>query len=263
VLARDGRQRQERPGRHLHVFMYVLGSFAITLPFASFARGATTGASATPDMARLPGRRLVLAAETNARGRFDEGTLKSLTGEDVITARALYGPQFEFRSTAKLLFLFNDKPRVTDTSHAFWRRALLVPFQRQFSGAERDDTLRDQLRAEASGILNWAIQGCLEWQRVGLQPPPLVQSAVDAWRGESDIVAEFVSEGCDPAPGVWVHARDLYTGFLAWCALEQIPERDRPGRKAFTRRFSEFLSPAPRNSGKGFIGLTPKREVMK
>jgi putative DNA primase/helicase len=243
------------------VLLHLLGSYAITLPFASFTRGSADAGAATPDIARLPGRRLVLASETRITGKFDEGKLKSLTGEDVLTARPLYGHLFEFRSVAKLLFLFNDRPRVTDTSHAFWRRALLVPFQRQFSGADRDDHLRDKLRAEAPGILNWAIEGCLEWQRDGLNPPAAVRSAVDAWRDESDVVAEFIGDGCDAAPGAWVHSREMFAGFTRWCDLEQIPDRDRPGRKAFSARFGTFAVVSRHGNGNGFLGLKPKSGV--
>lgn len=242
-------------------FAHVLGSYAITLPFASFTHARTNGASATPDLARLPGRRLAMASETRMTAKFDEAILKSMTGEDAIAARPMYGHLFEFRPVAKLLFLFNDRPRVTDLSHAFWRRVLLVPFRRQFSEAERDGSLREKLKAEAPGILQWGLTGCREWQRLGLNPPASVRSAIDDWRAESDLVAEFIASGCEPMAGLWVHSRDMFAAFQAWCQLEHIDERERVGRKAFTGRFSSMAEVRRRGNGNGFVGHKPRPEV--
>jgi putative DNA primase/helicase len=241
----------------------LLGEYGLTLPFASFTSAASNGASATPDLARLPSRRLAVASETRSTSKFDAARLKALTGEDMIAARPLYGSLFEFRPVAKLLFLFNDRPRVTDLSHAFWRRALLVPFSRQFSERDRDPHLRETLRAEASGILNWAIEGCREWQRIGLQPPAAVRSAVESWREESDLVAEFLGTGCHRAPGTWVHARDLFAAFQRWCDLEGVSPRDRIGRNAFTGRLGKLAESSRRSNGTGFIDVRPRAEVSQ
>jgi putative DNA primase/helicase len=241
----------------------ILGTYAITLPFATFTKASADGASATPDLARLPGRRLAKASEVRLTSRFDESRLKSLTGEDVISARPLYGQPFEFQPVAKLLFLFNDRPRVTDLSHAFWRRALLVPFRRQFTEAERDGQLKDKLLAEAAGILRWMVKGCLEWQRLGLCPPAAVRSAVDEWRAESDLIAEFIGTACEPVPGVWVHTRDMYTAFQGWCQAERIDDRERVGRRAFTVRLGALAEVRRRGNGNGFVGLKPMFQVAQ
>jgi putative DNA primase/helicase len=246
-----------------NVLLALLGTYGITLPFASFTRAAANGSSATPDLAAIPGRRLIVASEAKPTSRFDDARLKALTGEDVIAARPMYGDLFEFQPVAKLLFLFNEAPRVTDLSHGFWRRALLVPFRRQFSESEQDRHLAEKLRQELPGILNWAIAGCLEWQRTGLQPPAAVKGAVDEWREECDLVAEFIGAGCEPAPGEWIAASSFYAAFLGWCAREHVDERDRPARKAFSRRVGSLVERRQRNVGLGFVGLRPRVEVMK
>ncbi len=241
------------------LLMHVLGEYALTLPFASFTGSSDRGA--TPDLVRLPGRRLVVASESNLTGRFDEGRLKVLTGEDQIAARPLYGSMFEFRSAAKLMFLFNDRPRVTDSSHAFWRRVLLVPFERQFGPDERDPQLKATLTAEAPGILNWMIQGALLWQRDGLCPPPCVLSAVASWRADEDALAEFVQQGCDRVAGHRVLLRDLYAAYLRWCTAERVAEAERIPRKAFTRRVQDFAPKARGKQGDFLVGLLPKAEL--
>lgn len=241
----------------------LLGDYALTLPFSTFTAAAQHGSSATPDVAALPGRRCVTASETRVSAKLDEARIKALTGEDRVAARHLYGPLFEFKSDAKLLFLVNERPRVVDNSHGLWRRALLVPFERRFAAHEQDRELTAKLRDEHAGILNWLIEGCRAWQASGLQPPDIVRNAVDEWRAESDILAEFLANACEPSSGLWLHARELYAAFLDWCDRERVGRRERPGRKAFTSRLRDVLESSRRADGIGFIGMRPKREVSK
>ncbi len=242
----------------VYLLLLVLGEYGLTLPFTSFTGSTERGA--TPDLVRLVGRRAAGASESTATGKFDEGRLKLLSGEDTIAARPLYGEMFEFRSTAKLMFVFNDRPRVTDSSHAFWRRVLLVPFDRQFGPDERDPHLKATLTMEAPGILNWMIEGALMWQRDGLSPPPCVLSAVDSWRADEDQIAEFVQAGCDRVHGHRITIKDLYAAYLRWCSSERIPEQERTPRKSFTRRIQEFGTKVRGERGDLIVGLLPKAE---
>lgn len=239
------------------VLLTLLGEYSLTLPFSSFVGDGQQGANATPDLAAMPGKRLVLASEARPRARFDDARVKSLTGQDVISARPLYGRPFEFTPVCKLLFLFNDKPSVSDTTSAFWRRCLLVPFNRKFREDEQDPNLIEKLQAESSGILNWIIEGAIEWQSRGLNPPGQIRSAVDEWRGESDVVAEFVSAGTAPAPGHWTPAREMFEAFQLWCEREHLDRRERLGRKAFTARLRGLIESARRSDGQGFVNVKP------
>jgi putative DNA primase/helicase len=239
------------------VVMHILDEYALTLPFASFVGDGPQGSSATPDLAAMPGRRLVLASEARPRAKFDDARVKTLTGQDQVSARPLYGRPFTFTPVAKLLFVFNERPAVSDTTSAFWRRCLLVPFNRQFRDDEQDPNLLEKLLLESPGILNWTIQGALEWQREGLNPPASVRSAVDEWRAESDVVAEFVTTGCESLNGHWTPAREMYAAFETWCERERMDRRDRLGRKAFTGRLRGLARSARRADGMGFMDLKP------
>jgi putative DNA primase/helicase len=96
---------------------------------------------------------------------------KSLTGRDPITAGFLH-KEFFTEPVAKFWLATNAKPQVRYDSEGFWRRVHLIPFTQSFVGRE-DKTLKDRLRAEASGILNWLVRGCLAWQSEGLNPGPV------------------------------------------------------------------------------------------
>ncbi len=240
----------------------VFGAYAGVLPFASLLHG-RDGHAVPDDLASIVGTRMVVASEPRESGRLDEDRIKSFSGEDTLKARHLYGRWFEFTPTFKLWLQFNDRPRVTDSSHGLWRRILLIPFHRRFSDKERDNQLKAKLAAEAAGILNWAIRGCLMWQRDGLNPPDEVRAAVDEWRVEEDLIAEFVTFGCEPSPGTWCSTAELFVAFGRWCESQGVPPKDRVRRRTFTSRLSTMIKGARRREGNGFIGLRPTTEVTK
>ena len=168
------------------------------------------------DIARLAEARLVTASETDEGKKLAEGLIKNLTGGDTITARFLFQEYTEFRSKFKLILLTNPLPEISGMEAAIWDRLHLVHFPVSIPMEERDLGLRDRLLSELPGILNWALAGCLEWQRVGLQPPEAVTRAKEVFRQDVDKVGMWLAERCDPAPGNRVQSSDLYADFRQW-----------------------------------------------
>jgi putative DNA primase/helicase len=120
------------------------------------------------DLAKLAGARLVVAQEMQRGRRWDESKIKALTGGDKITARFMRQDYFDYEPRFKLLIAGNHKPRLGGVDEAMRRRLLLVPFVVQIPSAERDPHLARKLELEWPAILRWCIDGCLEWQRIGL-----------------------------------------------------------------------------------------------
>jgi len=149
------------------------------------------------DVARLRGVRAALMNETSQGARFDEAKLKDLTGGDTLTARFLHQEFFDFRPTHRIVIRGNHKPAINGTDEGIWRRLRLVPFTVTIPEDERDHQLLSKLEAELPGILNWALQGCREWQADGLKPPPIIADAVRAYREESDTLGRFITECCE------------------------------------------------------------------
>jgi putative DNA primase/helicase len=192
----------------------LLGSYAHNLPFSAFELSARSGIS--NDIASIVSKRFVTAVETNENLQFNEGRVKALTGGDQSTARFLYHEFFSFDPTAKFWLAFNHKPRVTDDSHGFWRRVRLVPFLARFDGADDDKSLGDKLRAEAAGILTWAVQGCRLWLTEGLGIPPAVREATALYRTENDSVAMFLDDCYDLGQGGVVTCAELARDYGTW-----------------------------------------------
>jgi putative DNA primase/helicase len=143
--------------------------------------------------------------------------IKQITGGDTITARYLYSEHFEFRPQFKLFLATNHKPRIRGTDVAIWRRIHLIPFTVTIPNEEQDKGLPMKLRAEAPGILRWALEGLAEWRRSGLSAPAQVTDATREYRTEQDVVQHFIDERCISDPGAATPASELYTAYKTWC----------------------------------------------
>jgi putative DNA primase/helicase len=166
--------------------------------------------------ARTYRTRLVTAMEA-AKGRaFNAALINQLTSNDRQIARRLYEMPFEFSPTHKLWVAANHKPPVREQTEGFWRRMRLVPFTFTVPKARRDKRLNRRLRAELPGILNWALDGCLAWQRHGLPEPKRVEQATKTYRQENDPLRDFVEEECRIGEGRWTPTNELYERFKLW-----------------------------------------------
>ena len=175
--------------------------------------------------ATLAGPRFVCTSEVDEEHRLNEQLIKDITGGDTLEGRRLYQEAFTFKPQFKPWMYGNHKPEIRGTDDAIWSRVRLVPFEVSFKGRE-DLNLANKLEAELSGILNWAIEGCLDWQRHGLQPPAKVQAATQAYREEMDVFGPFIRECCVIHPHAEVWANDLWNAYKAWCANAGVKEHN-------------------------------------
>jgi putative DNA primase/helicase len=214
----------------------VLGDYSANTPFSTFELGDRAGN--TNDLAALAGTRLVTAAETSEARRLNEARVKAVTGGDPVTARFLYTEYFTYVPTYKIWLSMNALPTVAGVDDGIWRRLRLIPFGVSFKGRE-DRTLEETLRAEVPGILAWAVDGCLDWQRRGdLLAPKAVTDATEAYRDESDIVGHFLGDATSKVgTDKGVKASDLYSAYTRWCLnMGEKPET----ATAFGRRLGDL-----------------------
>lgn len=199
----------------LNVLAKLLGPFAKQAQADSLMVRRSEGART--DIARLAGARLVITSEAESNHKLAEGLVKQITGGDTVTARHLYQEEFEFAPQFKLFLATNRPPNIEGTDEGIWRRIHLIPFEVTFPPDKRDKTLPDKLQAELRGVLAWAVRGCLEWQKDGLQPPESVLAATKEYRAESDVVAQFIDDCCSLDSEASIVAKDLYGSYQTWC----------------------------------------------
>ena len=191
----------------------LLGDYGRHVDPSTFMDG--RGRGVRSDLARLRGARFVVGAEIERGARFAEVLVKQMTGGDKIVAAELYRGEFEFRPTFKVWLAANALPEVLGTDHAVWRRIRRVPFH--VTVGRPDKTLPAKLREELPGILNWALAGCLAWQRDGLGVPESVRAATQEYRSSQDSVRLFLQEECRLDGEARVNPTALRGAYEAFC----------------------------------------------
>jgi putative DNA primase/helicase len=200
----------------LDVIRCILGDYASNIqPETLMVRN--TNSSANSDIARLKGARFVTSVEPNEGLRLNEGLLKQLTGDDMVTARKLYAEEFEFKPEFKLWMATNHKPVIRGTDTGIWRRIHLIPFTVNIPAEKVDRKLKDKLMQELDGIFLWCLEGFKKYNSEGLSKPSAVVKAVEQYRGEMDTISKFLDECTVSAPCRCVKAKDLYNVYSRWC----------------------------------------------
>lgn len=243
----------------LNTISGLLKDYAKSAPIETFIDSRTQ--SHPTDLACLQGARLVTAIETEDGKRWAESKLKVLTGGDKVSARFMRQDFFSFIPQFKLIVAGNHKPSLRTVDEAMRRRFNLIPFAVTIPAADRDPELPEKLRAEWPGILQWAIDGCLAWQRDGLNPPAVVRQATDDYFAAEDSLARWLDDSTDRRDGTWSSSSAL---FQSWCEWAEAS-----GEFAGTqKRFSENLAARGfqqhrRKTGAGFDGIILKSEAVK
>jgi putative DNA primase/helicase len=129
----------------------------------------------------------------------------------------------------------------------------LIPFTVTIPEGERDESLPEKLKAELPGILAWMIQGCLDWQKHGLAPPPAVTSATEAYLEAEDAIAAWIDECCERDPNAWEKTTALFVSWSTWA--EKTGEYIGSQRRFNERLESRGMITHRRDNIRGFVGL--------
>ena len=199
----------------VEVMEMVLGNYARRTPVETFLK--RREGTIPNDIARLRGARFAWAAENDRGVRLAESLIKEMTGGDRMVARFMRGEFFEFMPEFKIWLATNHKPTIRGDA-AIWRRLKLIPFEYTIpkEKQKRRHEVMAMFRDELPGILNWAVEGCLEWQRDGLGVPDEVVKATREYEVEQDTFSTFLEEKCVVAPSARVLSIALYREYRAW-----------------------------------------------
>ncbi|MCW6509799.1 DNA primase family protein [Lichenifustis flavocetrariae] len=208
-------------GVWVNTVSFVAGDYSDSIPIESFLDSgrARAGGQATPDIAGLPGVRMLTTSEPKKGAQLDEAFVKLFTGGDKLKARHLNKDYFEFFPQAKLTMQGNYRPKISGTDEGIWGRMILVPWPVFIPEGERNPQLVEELKREASGILNRLLDGLCAWLDRGLLIPAAVSAATEAYRSDSDPLGRFLEFCTRPEIGKRVQAADMHAVFVAWAKL--------------------------------------------
>ncbi|MGE3249886.1 MAG: phage/plasmid primase, P4 family [Hyphomonadaceae bacterium] len=224
----------------VNVLRRILGDYAKSASIETFLeKTGRSGSGATPDLARLSGDvRMVSTAEPPRGAKLSESLIKTITGKGELTARFLNREFFDYVPRWKLIIECNAKPTISGSDDGIWRRAVLVLWPRQLLPEEMDRDLEEKLMREASGILNWLIEGAISYLEGGLMIPDAVKAALEDYRSNASSFREWFFERCVLDEAAEVEVRVLIEDYKDWCARGGI---DHPlGERAFQTELSNM-----------------------
>ena len=242
----------------INVINQLLGTYGTTA--AAHTLVANGGSSIGDDLVDLEGARLISVSETEEGQALAEAKIKQMTGGDRLKGRHLYGRYSTFTILGKLWLATNSLPHINNSDHGIWRRIMAIPFNRTFSAEEQDKTLQSKLMAELPGVLNWAIQGCIEWQQQGLNPPSIVKEQVAEYRTSMDSISQFITDECEVGADCNYLASQFYSAYRNWClAVGKKPKNQTTFKRALEATNGVYQKRTSR--GNCWFGIQPCFDV--
>lgn len=240
----------------LNTLQAVLGDYAMTAPSETFME--TANERHPTDLAGLRAARLVCSIEVDRNRRWAEAKIKSLTGGDMVSARFMRQDFFQYQPQFKLCVAGNHMPEIRGVDEAMKRRLQLVPFTVTIPPDRRDVNLSSRLMAERNGILNWAIKGCLEWQKIGLKPPPSVVNATKLYFEGEDATGRWIEEECLVKANFTTTTVNLFKGWERWAKKsgEFVGSMKNFSSECEKRGYIRWIEPVTRR--RGFRGIKLK-----
>lgn len=205
-------------GTIMETYMRMLGGYGrAARPETIAMRQYVNSSGPTEDIAKLCGARAVNISEPDKQLVLSAATVKSLTGNDTMTARFLNENSFEFRPQFKLFINTNHLPKANDMTIFSSGRVKVLPFDRHFSSEEQDKTLKRRLCYELTGVLNWCVEGYRLMREEGFEAPDSVQEATAQYRRDSDKLARFVEDCLESDFLGEEPVQEVYSVYRRWC----------------------------------------------
>ena len=220
----------------LNIFEGLFGDFGTAAPAATFR---VRKNESTNDLHYLRGKRFVTTSETSETTAMDEELLKRITGRDSITSRDLYQSNTTWEPECAIWFATNFPPKLNSDDSAIWSRFKPIHFAVQFTGDPEIPNLGKKILAEeASGILNWILEGVRKYREFGLGEPAELTAAVAQQRLDADNVAQFLDAALEDGrlvegEGYTVRRAQLFELYELWCRQERMVPY---GQRRFTNR---------------------------
>lgn len=201
----------------------LFGDFAETATPATLNASSKT-ATLTNDLNDLKGKRFVSISELDEGEVLNESLVKRLTGGDTAKSRGLWQENSKWRVQFTMWLATNNLPRLNSDDNAIWRRVKPIGFS-QVAADNGGEILRlaEKIFAtEASGILNWVLDGVRMYQDEGLDDLAQITDAVEAYRKEVDVVEQFLTDAVENqlvivSKGSEIQSTRLYHIYTSWC----------------------------------------------
>jgi P4 family phage/plasmid primase-like protien len=168
-------------------------------------------------LSSLQGKTLAIASEQPAIYMKATYKLNSIISGEIITIEEKFKNAYQYRPFAKIAWAMNELPRVPDSLNGLFRRVKVIKFPK-LDEKDRDPQIKEAVKNEGAGILNWALEGLQRLQKRGhFEIPECVNKSTGHFQRHNDIPANFVEECCITGPDYKTQSTPLYNAYNIWC----------------------------------------------
>jgi len=211
-----------------HTLLKIFGNYVTSTRSETFMKARQhNSSSATPELVKLDGVRIVIGDENDRGDQLNATLLKRCTGGDLISGRQLYKSEITFKPKFIPLLLTNYFPYMDTEDMALFSRIICIPFDKTYKEnpdadnpfeGQIDTDLERKLEAEYPAILKWIVEGAKKYLADGkLNIPEFIQLAGKEYKNSKDILGSFIDECCTIDEVEKISSRDLYSAYAQWC----------------------------------------------
>lgn len=167
-------------------------------------------------LADLPGKTLVLSTEQPSSYVGSTHILNQIISGESIMVERKYHDAYRITPRAKIMWAMNELPRIGNASDGIWRRIKVVEFPQTILNP--DPKIKEAVKMEGPGILNWALEGLLRLRgRGAFEIPERVNEASARYAHINDIPSVFVEDCCLIGSQYETGSDQLYQAYKQWC----------------------------------------------
>jgi P4 family phage/plasmid primase-like protien len=191
----------------VELFQLAFGDYCDVVPITLLTQKRKGSSQASPEMAKLRGKRFVVFQEPENTDEIQVGCMKELTGGDTIYARPLYKDPIKFKPQFKLLLTCNKLPYIPSTDGGTWRRLRVSPWESEFVDVpdpkkpnqfKKDYDLTDKLNLWKKAFLWYLMKVWYpKYKTEGLNEPAKVTQFTNNYKKDSDVFFEFLDSTVD------------------------------------------------------------------
>ena len=166
---------------------------------------------------------------SNAVKSFGTGVFKALVSGDDVDIEIKNGARFSITPTVKFLFAFNTLPTTKDSTHGFFRKIVIIPFNNIVDEDMKNPELPEELKCELDGIFNFALRGLNELRKnkYKFPVPAAVKRELAKYKSTVNSLIDYVKDNIEVCPDSKVKNKDLYEDYCIWADGEDLLKKGR------------------------------------
>ncbi len=166
--------------------------------------------------------------------------LKALATGDTISVDRKFKTAITLKFSGLIVQCVNTLPRVADQTDSFYRRCLMVPFEKTFKDVERKYIKNDYLhRPEVLEYVLWKVMNLPDYYE--LPEPDECKALLDEYKAYNDPILEFITDAFTRFAWNKVPQDFVYDLYLKWC-IKNNPSGKIAGRRSVMEKIKVYIA---------------------